>query len=361
LKVLWSKTLNSRGLAGLVATRKCLLVADRTATDTGDLFRCLDAATGGELWQLSYATAGTIKDYGNVPRATPLICAERVFLLGGLGDLNCVELASGRIAWSKHLARDFATRVPTWGYCSSPLEVDGKLIVNPGARLAAVVALDCVSGKEVWRCPGLPPGYASFIVGTFGGMRQIVGYDEKSLGAWDPSTGRRIWTLVPPRPGDFNVPTPIDAGGKLIVASENNGARLYEFQADGRIKGPPAASNDDLVPDASTPVLVGGKLFGCSGSLFRLDVAAKLATRWSGEDDAFSNYACLIASANRVLVVTNHGELALVDAEAEQFKIVSRLRVFPEDSQVLSHPAIVGNRLYIRDMSKLLCVDLSAD
>ena len=361
LKVIWSKPLNSRGLAGIAATSKYVLVADRTATDSGDLFRCLDAATGSNVWELTYPTTGAAKDYGNVPRATPLILGDKVFTLGCLGDLNCVNLASGNVRWSKHLVRDFAARVPTWGYCSSPLAVDGKLIVNPGAKNAAVVALDCGTGKEVWRCAGLPPAYASFIVGAFGGVRQIVGYDEKSLGGWDPATGRRLWTLVPPLQGDFNVPSPINAGGKLIVATENNGTRLYDFAADGHIKPTPAASNGDLVPDMCTPVLAGGKLFGCCGSLYCLDAARRLAVRWNGEDDALAGYASVIAAKDRVLVATNHGELLLVDAAAGKFTILSRLRVFPEDCEVLSHPAIVGNRIYLRDMAKIVCVDLSGN
>jgi outer membrane protein assembly factor BamB len=361
LKIAWSKPLNSRGLAGIAATRQYVIVGDRTPADSGDLFRCLDAATGNEVWHLTYRTTGTAKDYGNVPRATPQVLAGKVFTLGCLGDLNCVDLAGGTVRWSKHLVRDFAAHVPTWGYCASPLAVDGKLIVNPGARKAAVVALDLESGKEVWRCTGLPPAYASFIVGTFGGVRQVVGYDEKSLGGWDPATGTRLWTLVPPLPGDFNVPSPIDAGGKLIVATENNGARLYEFDSDGRIRKTPAASNSDLVPDRSTPVLVGRKLFGCSDSLFRLDIDKKLAAHWTGEDESLAGYASLIATKDRVLVATNHGELLLVDASCDTFKIVSRLRVFLPDSEVVSHPALVGSRLYLRDMAKIVCVDLSGD
>jgi outer membrane protein assembly factor BamB len=359
LKIVWAKPLNSRGLAGIAATERYVIVADRTAVDSGDLFRCLDAATGDEIWQLTYPTTGTTKDYGNVPRATPLVLGGNVVTLGCLGDLKCVELASGKVRWSKNFVRDFGARVPTWGYCASPLAVDGKLIVNPGAKLAAVVALDCGTGKEVWRCPGLPPAYASFIAGTFGGARQIIGYDEKSLGGWDPASGKRLWTLVPPMTGDFNVPSPIDAGGRLIVASENNGTRIYDFAAAGRIKTTPEGSNGDLAPDMSTPVLVGRKLFGCSGSLYCLDVSKRLATRWNGEDDALAGYASVIAAEDRVLVATNHGELLLVDGEADRFSIVSRLRVFAEDSEMLSHPAIVGTRLYLRDMTRIVCVDLN--
>jgi outer membrane protein assembly factor BamB len=359
LKIVWSRPLNSRGLAGIAATGKCVIVADRDAADTGDLIRCLEAQTGNELWQVGYSTFGTIKDYGNVSRATPLIRGDKVYTLGGLGDLRCIDLASGKAVWSKNLARDFGTRVPTGGYAASPLAVDGKLIVNPGAKQAAVVALDCSTGKEVWRCAGVPPAYASFIEGTFGGVRQVIGYDEKSLGGWDLASGKRMWTLIPPSPGDFNVPTPIDAGGKLIVATENNGARLYEFEAGGRIKASPAAAYSDLSPDSSTPVLLGGRLFGSYDKLCCLDAAARLKALWTGEDDVFSSYTSLIAAPGRVLVTTNHGELLLINASADQFEIVSRLRVFPKESEVLSHPAIVGSLIYLRDMGKIECVDLA--
>jgi hypothetical protein len=310
------------------------------------------------MWTLEYATSGRIKDYGNSPRATPLIDQGKVYVLGGLGDLHCLTLADGKAVWSKHLARDFGAAVPTWGYCSSPLAVDGKLIVNPGAKAASLVALDLASGKEVWRCPGLPAAYASFIAGTFGGVRQIVGYDQKSLGGWEPATGKRLWTLVPPASGDFNVPTPIDAGGKLVLASENNGTRTYDFERGGSILVKPIATNEDLSPDSSTPVLAGGRLFGCWYSLHCLQADSTLKTLWTGDDDAFGNYASLIASPERVLIVSNRGELLLVDATAEEFRIVSRQSVFPEGAQVLSHPALLGSRLFLRDVSKVICVDL---
>ena len=319
LKVVWSKPLNSRGLAGIAATNRYVLVADRTATDTGDLFRCLDAATGANVWQLTYPTTGHDEGLRQVPRATPLVLGGQGLhaRLPGRPELR----RSGRAArsvWSKHSGARLRARVPTWGYCSSPLAVDGKLIVNPGAKRPRSWPWTVQRARKCGGRAGLPPAYASFIVGTFGGVRQIVGYDEKSLGGWDLATGRRLWTLVPPLPGDFNVPSPIDAGGKLIVASENNGTRLYDFGAGGRIKTTPAATNGDLVPDTCTPVLVGNKLFGCSGSLYCLDVSKRLARAGTARTSALANYASLIAAEDRVLVATNHGELLLVDADGRQ-------------------------------------------
>ena len=284
--------------------------------------------------------------------------ATRSYALGGLGDLRCIELTSGKVVWSKNLASDFGARVPIWGYCTSPLAVDDKLIINPGAKQAALVALDCSTGKEAWRYAGLPPAYASFIVGTFGGVRQVVGYDEKSLGGWDLASGKRLWTLVPPSPGDFNVPTPLDAGGRLIVATENNGTRLYEFESGGRIKTLPAATYSDLCARFEHARPLGRPIVRLLRFAPLPRRSGKVACPLDGADGVFSNHVSLIAAPGRLLVTTNHGELLLVNASAERFEIVSRLRVFPQDSELLSHPALVGGQIYLRDMEKIECVDL---
>ena len=356
-RILWKQPMTGAGLAGIVATDRCVIVADRGPLDQTDVFRCLDAATGRPLWQLQYPAPGEM-DYGNSPRATPVIHDGRVYLLGAFGDLHCVTLAGGQIVWRKNIVQEFGAKLVMWGMCASPLVVDDKLIVNPGARDASLVALDASTGKVVWRCQGMPAAYSSFIVGRFGGRRQIVGYDAISLGGWDVATGRRLWSLVPPEEGDFNVPTPIDAGGKLLVTTENNGTRLYAFDGRGAVVPKPVALNRDLAPDSSTPVVVDGKVFGCWGELFCLDLNSGLGAEWIAEDEAFEDYVSIIAGRQRILVTSAEGELLLVGIGRQKYELISRLRVFGEDSEVLSHPALAGKRLYIRDGSTICCVAL---
>ena len=219
------------------------------------------------------------------------------------------------------------------------------------------MALDPADGKVIWQSPGKPAAYASFIVGRFGGVRQIVGYDAISLGGWDPATGRRLWFLFPPERGDFNVPTPVDLGGKLLVTTENNHARLYGFDPTGKILPKPLAHNEDLCPDSSSPVATGGRIFGCCGGLQCLD-ARTLKPLWTGADDAFHDYASLVTDGERVLITSTHGELILVNARADAYECLSRLDVFPGRSDVIAHPALVGNRLYLRSGTEVRCLGL---
>jgi outer membrane protein assembly factor BamB len=333
----------------------------RDAADAADIFRCLSAADGHELWALRYPARGTL-DYGNSPRATPLLDGERVFLLGALGNLHCVSLMSGKVIWSKHLRQDFGgVKLQAWGSCSSPLIAGGRLIVNPGAKDASLVALERASGQVIWKTPGAPAAFGSFILAQVGGRQELIGHDQNSLGGWDPASGERLWQVSPRRPGDFNVPTPVQVADMLIVSTENNGTRAFRFDARGQIDREPLAENLDLSPDAQSPIVIGNRLFGIWDGLFCLDVSGGLKALWTARDDAFSEYATLIGSPQRVLMTTLHGELLLIDAQSPDYRLIDRSQLFHDDSGVYSHPALVGTRLYMRGSNSICCVELAVE
>ncbi|MEX2186033.1 MAG: PQQ-binding-like beta-propeller repeat protein [Pirellulales bacterium] len=354
----WTKRLTNNALAGVAANDDVVIVADRDPADTMDMFRCLDAASGDERWVRRYLARGEL-DYGNSSRSTPVIHGKLAFLAGALGQLHAVDLASGDVKWKQEFRRDYGVDVELpWGFCSSPLMVDGRLIVNPGGKLASIAALAPESGETVWKTPGNPPGHGSMIVAELGGVRQIVGYDKTSLGGWDAATGRRLWSLEPKLKGDFNVPTPIAWDGKLIVSTENNGTRMYRFAAKGQIVAEPVAQAADLAPDCHSPVVLGDRLFGVSDGLHVLDLKNGLATLWKSDDEAFAEYATLVAGGGRVLAITLRGELVLFDAAADKFAVLSRMKLFDGEAGLYSHPAMVGRRLYVRGSTSVVCLDL---
>jgi ABC-type phosphate/phosphonate transport system substrate-binding protein/outer membrane protein assembly factor BamB len=357
--IVWTRRMTGRGLAGIAATTQHVLLADRDATDNNDIFRCLDARTGKQLWQLEYPARGAL-DYGNSPRATPAIADDHVYLLGAFGDLHCVRLADGSIVWKSNLPRQFAVRPPTWGMCSSPLVMGDRLIVNPGSPDASLVALDRWTGKILWHTAGAPAAYASFMEAELGGRRQIVGYDVFSLGGWDPDTGVRLWRLKPPSRGDFNVPTPVIVHKQVLASSENNGTRLYSFLSQGTVVADPSAWHQDLAPDMSTPIVAAGRVYGGShGQMFCLDAKDQLRVLWTCEDEIYDDYVSMIAGRDRLLVATADGQLLLYDISADSCQPVSRIRIFARGSEMFAHPALVGDLLYLRDGTTAVCLKLS--
>lgn len=359
-RFVWKKAAMTGGLAGLSVSGDRLILAERDFSEEHDVYRCLDAGNGELRWRIEFPVRGHL-DYGQSPRATPVIHEGRAYLLGAFGDLRCVDVTDGTVLWERRLPREFDAELPTWGMCSTPLVVDDLLVVNPGGTNASLVALDRLTGRTRWTTPGFPAAYASFICAELGGQRQIVGYDQHSLGGWDVNTGERLWQLVPPVEGDFNVPTPIAVNGGLVVATENNGTRFYQFDGSGRIIPEPAGAFDELAPDTTTPVVTCGRVFGAHLGLCCLDLRNGLKPVWHRDDDALGDYATLIADDRHVLVITLGGELLLLDGHADEYAILSRLRVFDDDVEVYAHPALVGSRLYMWGGSSLVCVDLAAD
>jgi len=359
-KLLWKKPAMNGGLAGLTVAEGCVIVADRDPADEDDVFLCLDAVNGELRWVVDYRAVGSL-DYGQFPRATPAIHDGRVYCLGAFGDLRCVNLINGKVLWKRNFVRDLEGRLPKWGTCSSPLILGDLLIVNPGGPKASLVALDARNGRICWKAPGAPAAYGSFIAARLGGRLQIVGYDQVSLGGWDPKTGERLWRIMPPVEGDFNVPTPVIAGDKLVVATENNGTRLYAFDTDGKIIVRPVGTYAELSPDTATPIFTNGRVFGCRQGLHCLDARDNLKRIWRFEDKAFDEFVSLIADRDSLLGVSLSGECLLLAAVGDDCEIRSRLRLFTEDAEVFSHPALVGTKLYVRGPESVCCFDLGGD
>lgn len=353
---IWTAALTGPPMAGPAVSGGRVIVPDKSADGRRDIFRCLNAEDGRALWQLEYDAAGDM-EYTNAPRATPVIRDGLVYLQGAFGHLHCVELATGNIVWKTNLFADFATERLNWGASVAPLVVDDKLIVAPGAKNGSVAALNRKTGAVIWKTPGNAAAYSAFLFATLDGVPQIIGYDSASLGAWNPQTGERLWTLVPPDGADFNVTTPIAVGDKLLLATENNGTRLYRFDGRGQIVPEPLLKNDTLAPDTCTPAVAANRVYATAyGELFCLDLQNGLRTVWQQADDRFHDHSSIIASPDRLLLWTASGDLLLLDAKAAKFSPLASLRPFADKNpDSLAHPAIAGGRLYLRSSNALAC------
>ncbi|MHC4994702.1 MAG: PhnD/SsuA/transferrin family substrate-binding protein [Planctomycetota bacterium] len=152
----WSAKLTGPSVAGPAATERFVIVPDKSADLKRDIFRCLDASSGAELWTLEYEADQPV-DYSNAPRATPVVVDDLVYLLGALGDLHCVKLETGAAVWKLNYYEKFGGELLTWGSSSPPLVLGNKLIINPGnpgEGMASIAALDRHTGEVLWQTTG---------------------------------------------------------------------------------------------------------------------------------------------------------------------------------------------------------------
>ena len=357
-KILWSHPMAGECHAPVSVGGGYVVVADHD--DQRDYWRCFDAAGGTPVWTYQYANVEKM-EFGAAPRAAPRIYRGKVYCLNTWGELFCLELASGNVVWKKHLAREFQQETPTWGYSCSPLVADEKLIVNPGGSGGPVAALDLESGNVVWTGEGDGMNYSTFIVGTFGGVEQVVGYDKQTAGGWELKTGRRLWSFEVDSSYGYIVPSPVAATGKLLLTSDQEDARLIGFGPSGKIAQEPDGFNEDVAPEISTPTVWGEMILGASAGLVLLDPSPSkdgepLKTLWIYDsEDAVNGLCHVIASEDRALVMCEDGQLLLLAADRQSCQILDRMKLC---DKTWVHPALAGGRFYVRDTTMLYCYDM---
>ena len=352
LRLLWKQAVAGACDAGIAVSAGRVLVPDHD--EKQDAYHCLDAQQGTDLWTRTFPNDREM-DYGAGPRATPLVYQGKVYVLSAFGELYCFDLGSGKTVWQKDFSKDFGAQVPKWGFCGSPLVARGKLIVNPGGK-AAVAALEPETGKVLWQGAGGRANYSSFIAGVFGGVEQVVGHDDASLGGWDLATGKRLWSVAMEQ-GDpyFIVPTPVAVGGKLLVADNKNDTQLFAFGKDGVIIESPVAKSEDLAPEVMTPVATGDLVLGQSKKLVCLDAAHELKTLWTEPAKVFRSACHLIVADGVALGLDSRGEAALFSFDHNGMKVLGQAKLCQRTQM---HPTVALGRLYLRDGEFLYCYAL---
>lgn len=357
-KLLWSCKTAGECHAPISVGEGSVVIADYDGKR--DYWRCLGAADGGPRWVYEYPNVREM-DFGAGPRAAPLIDGGKVFCLNACGELFCLRMADGSVAWKQHLAKNFGQKTPEWGYTASPLLVHGKLLVSPGGKGGPVAALDPETGAVLWTGAGRGLNYASLTVNSIGGIERVVGYDEQTAGVWDVETGRRLCTIPVENAAGYIVPSPVMVHGRLLLSSDQEGTRLLSFGPEGAIVEKPAALNEDVAPDVSTPTVWGETVLCASSGLVLVDAAPAnpqglLETLWIYDAEECVKGIChAIVSQERALVMCEDGQVLLLAANRESCQIVDRRKLC---DHTWTYPALAGGRFYVRDANKLYCYDM---
>lgn len=359
MPVAWEHPMVGETYSG-VAVDEGLVVAVDHERGKRDIVRCYKAEDGSLVWKQEWENTFMQMPWGSCPRATPAIHEGMVYVVSALGKLKAFRLKTGELVWEKDYEEDFDGMLPMWGYSSSPLVADGKVIANPGGQDASVVALDAATGEVIWKSPGMDANYASFITATVNGKEQVVGYDLDNAVGRSLETGEVIWTKwLPPNQG-FVVPSPVVADGALLVDADGY---LYKMTLGetGELPDEWEAENDRFDIGDSTPVVIGDIVLGVTSDGLTAVDTGDLSTLWTRAESAIGSlggFANIIAENGRALVLDEGGVLRLFEFDRSECREVGALEVC---GGIRAHPALVEGRLYLRSGGKLLCRKLSTD
>ena len=327
--------------------------------DPDEVVTALDLATGKPVWTQRYPASFNKSKYATEmskgPFSTPLFANGRLFTLGSSAVLTAFDAASGKVLWKKDWSKEISTAKLFTGTSMSPIITDGLLIVHVGDDDAgAFRAFDPATGTEKWSLPGHGPGYASPVVTTFGGTRQIVTMTDKAVVGVEIATGKELWQIAFPDEFNENIVTPVVAGDVLVVSGIRKGTLGYRIAKTGaKFTATQAWANADVPMYMSSPIVDGTHVYGFSnkrkGQLFCLDATTGKVT-WSTEGRAGMNASLQSAGADLV-VLTTDGELLIVKRNPAKYEEVRRYKV--ADGQTWAQPVLLGNQIVVRDATTI--------
>jgi len=321
-----------------------------------EIVACYRVATGEPVWKHRDAARFWESNAGAGPRGTPTLSNGRVYTFGATGILNALDAGDGAVAWSRDVASDTDTKIPTWGFASSPLVVDEVVIVAAAGKLAAY---DIATGAPRWSGPARGLSYSSPQLVTLGGMAQVLLMSDDGAASVAPADGMPLWEhpwkgaaiVQPARIADADVviSTASAAGGmgmRRIAVARGPGGWIVEERW----------TSTGLKPYFNDFVIHNGHAFGFDGSILACIDLADGTRRWKG--GRFGNgQMVLLPDQDLLLVLSEEGELALVGATPDQFREVAR---FPGiEGKTWNHPVLSGDVLLVRNGEEMAAFRLS--
>lgn len=326
--------------------------------DAAETVYCLDAATGKPLWKHTYPCALLPRLHEGGPGATPTVHQGRVFTLSKEGQLHCLEADTGKVIWSHNVRDDTGRNVHEWGFSCSPLIVGDRVIVEAGQT----VAYDKNTGKRLWMTKRFDPAYASITPFKHNDRQLIAVLNTNGIAIFDTADGRTLATAPWKTRFDTNATTPIVVGDRVFMSTGySRGCALFRFTGSALEK---VYENKNMNNHMATCVLLDGHLYGFNGNAhFKKTIELRcidLATgslKW-----AAAGYGCgaVLAAGDRLIVLSEKGELVVGPASPKGFEPTDRLQVFTgRRVRCWTVPVLSNGRIYCRNArGDLACVDV---
>lgn len=349
-KMLWKIPMSDGGYAGPSVANGKVFIMDHK--DGQDIVRALDVNTGKDAWQYPYPDTEPANH--GYSQATPTVSGGRVYSLGRMGLLNCLDAKTGKKLWSRDIFAEFKGKMPRWNYAMSPFIDGNKLIMVPGGPDAAVVALDKTTGKTIWQGgKSRQAEYATPIVATINGKRQYVVITTKDVIGLDVNTGAELWSASWPLQRGVHVPQPTVIGNSVFVtAGYGLGCALIDVTSAGaNMKW----DNKEMQTHMASPIPVGNYVYGNTdpGDFICIDPSTGV-TKW--RQSGFEKGGVTMVDGVILALDGKAGDLVMINPAPDAYHELGRFK--PLGGQSWTAPVIANGRLIVRNTNQLACFDL---
>jgi outer membrane protein assembly factor BamB len=354
--VAWSITNLGEGYGSLAIKADRLYVQGTKGSESAVF--CLNRADGKTIWSVSLGPK-VDESRGNGPRGTPTLDGDRLYILTENGDLACLRERDGSRVWGKNILKEYDGSNPKWLISESPLVDGNRLIVSPGGSGAGMVALDKMTGAEIWRAKELSDqaGYSSCIVADVGGVRSYITFTAGAAVGVRASDGKLMWRYTNVANRVANCTTPVFADNKVFFSSayDTGGALLNLTAQNGEVKAQEAYFTRDMMNHHGGMVLVNGYLYGFSNSVLTCIEFNTGKVMWRERSVGKGS----ITYADGMLYLLGEKQLVgLAEANPKAYVEKGRFPINDLGRDSWAHPVVLGGKLYIRNQNELTCYDV---
>jgi len=355
--VLWKLPLPGAGISNPIAWANRVIVTASEGEDHGELHViCVNRETGEERWhQRLWGTSPTLfYPQSGMASPSPVTDGQRVFTFFGTGDIFSFDM-DGQLLWHRALAAEYGKFQNRFAASSSPVLYQDSLIVQcDHYGESYLVAIDPQTGANLWKVdrPDAWHSWSSPQIVPSADEHQLIISGSRSLNAYDPTSGARIWTVRGLT--QECIPTPVFGHGLLYAVSGPHGNH-FAIRPGGRgditdthvvWKNKKGTS---FVPSA---IVVGERYYltddkGIAGCWEVPSGRLLWRKRLQGEFTASP-----VSADGKVFFVNEAGSTLVLDATSADYVELSRNDV---DEEVLSSPAISQGCFFLRTSKHLFC------
>ena len=354
------------GHAGPVIHGGRLYLMDYDREGEKDAIRCLSAEDGEEIWRYAYPVK--IKRNHGMSRTVPAVTDEYVVTLGPKCHVHCLQMETGELFWKKDLVREHGTQVPAWYAGQCPL-IDGDLVVlAPGAD-PLMMGIELASGEVVWKTPnpnrwGMT--HSSIVVLDHPQGRQYIYCTTQGVVGVSAQDGSLLWSLPDWKITIANIPSPVPVGTDrvFLAGGYRSGCMMV------RIHGPKSAKepfypeilfrldHKEFGSEQHTCILYGDHIYGIipTGEMACMSLEGQILWR-SGQEAKFGLGPFLAVDGLILVLQDQKGTLHMVKASEETYEELGMAQVF-RGHDAWGPMAMVGQRLFLRDLTELVCLRL---
>lgn len=310
------------------------------------------------LWKAPYGPEYSISYPGS--RSSVTVAGDRLYLLSGHGRLLCLRADNGKIDWSKDLFREFDADNIQWGITETVV-VDGDVVYcTLGGRKNNVIALNRHNGGLIWSSPGKgdESAHCTPLLIDLPKRKLLVTMTANNILGLDAATGQLLWSHPQTNRYSIHANTPIyHAGAVYCFSGYGRGGVKLQLSEDGT-SAEKVWFNSTMNSRIGGAVLLDGYIYG-SGDTNRewqcIDWETgeqKYTTREVGN-------GAVIAADGLLFCYSERGELAMMEPQDNQFKVLAKTRVSIGSGQHWAHPVLHAGRLYIRHGNVLIAYKVS--